>query len=74
MPLMHERPIPRDSARWHLIRGVQHARTQAERKRGDAMMNGWDMNGWGWTGMTLMMAIGVLLVALLVMVVLRGRR
>lgn len=38
------------------------------------MMNGWGMNGWGWAGMTLMMAIGVLLVALLVMVVLRGRR
>jgi hypothetical protein len=38
------------------------------------MMNGWDMNGWGWAGMTLMMGIGVLLVALLVMIVLRGRR
>jgi putative membrane protein len=30
------------------------------------MMDGWDMNGWGWGWMTIMMVIGVLLVFLLV--------
>ena len=35
-------------------------------------MDGWDMNGWGWGWMTLMMTIGVLLVVLLVFALLRG--
>ncbi len=34
------------------------------------MMDGWDMTGWGW--MSLMVIIPVLIVALLALVVLRG--
>ncbi len=36
------------------------------------MMDGWGMNGWGWGGMTIMMVVGVLLVALLVGMFFRG--
>ena len=35
-------------------------------------MNGWDMNGWGWGWMVVMMTIGTLLVALLVITMIRG--
>jgi len=36
------------------------------------MMDGWNMNGWGWVWMSLMMGIAVLIAALLALAVLRG--
>ena len=36
------------------------------------MMNGWDMNGWGWAWMTLTMLIGASLVVLTVVLLYRG--
>lgn len=36
------------------------------------MMNGWDMSGWGWAWMILMMIIGIALVALIAYLLLEG--
>jgi putative membrane protein len=40
--------------------------------RGVAMMNGWDMSGWGWAWMSLTMIVGAVLVALLAVMLFRG--
>ena len=36
------------------------------------MMDGWDMNGWGWVWMTLMMLIGTAVVVFTVFALVRG--
>ena len=36
------------------------------------MMNGWDMNVWGWTFMTIMMVVGVLILIAIIQVITRG--
>jgi putative membrane protein len=36
------------------------------------MMDGWDMNGWGWAWMSLWMALGIAVVVLLGVLVVRG--
>ena len=38
----------------------------------DAMMDGWDMSGWGWAWMGLWMSLGIAVVALLVVLVVRA--
>jgi uncharacterized membrane protein len=35
------------------------------------MMNGYDMNGWGWAGMTLMAAVAIAIVGLVVWAIAR---
>lgn len=36
------------------------------------MMNGWDMNGWDWAWMSLMMFVGTALVVAVVLLLVRG--
>lgn len=36
------------------------------------MMDGWDMSGWGWAWMSVWMALGLALIALFVVLVVRG--
>jgi putative membrane protein len=39
-----------------------------------AMMNGWDMTGWGWVWMSVMTVVGVMLVGLIALALLRVGR
>ena len=49
------------------------SRAVARREKGRvAMMDGWNMTGWGWGWMTLMMGGGLLLLVLLVLLLTRG--
>jgi putative membrane protein len=38
----------------------------------NTMMDGWNMNGWGWAWMSLWMVVGAAIVALLVLLLVRG--